>query len=58
MSIMAILFNGTEPFNQIVNNLSTENLVKINQAVSEKLFKNYKILYMYIAQGQRNKFSL
>ena len=28
------------------------NLVKIGQAVSEKKFKDYKILYMYIAQGQ------
>ena len=29
------------------------NLVKIGQAVSEKkTFKDYEILYMYIAQGQ------
>ena len=28
------------------------NLVKIPQAVSVKTFKNYTILYMYIAQGQ------
>ena len=28
------------------------NLVKIAQVVSEKTFKNYTILYMYIAQGQ------
>ena len=28
------------------------NLVKIGQAVSEKKFKDYTILYMYIAQGQ------
>ena len=28
------------------------NLVKIAQAVSEKKFKNYTILYMYIAQWQ------
>ena len=29
------------------------NLVKIGQAVSErKPFKDYKVLYMYIAQGQ------
>ena len=49
----AILLNGAEP---VVNTLSTEspmwNLVKIAQAVSEKRFKNYIILYMYIAQGQ------
>ena len=29
------------------------NLVKIGQAVSEKkTFKDYKILYMYVVQGQ------
>ena len=28
------------------------NLVKIAQAVSEKKFKHYTILYIYIAQGQ------
>ena len=53
----SILFNGMEPFEQIDNTLSTEgpmrNLVKIAQVVSEKkMFKNYTILYMYIAQGQ------
>ena len=42
----AILFNGTEPFEQIVNILSTEgpmwNLVKIVQVVSEKkTFKDF-----------------
>ena len=52
-----ILFNGTQPLIQIVNTLSTEgpmrNLVKIAQAIFEKkTFKNYTILYMYIAQGQ------
>ena len=37
---MAILFNGTDPFDQIVNILST-NLVKTAQVVSEeKTFKN------------------
>ena len=52
----AILFSGTEPLEQTVNTLSTEgpmcNLVNIAHAVSEKKFKNYTILYMYIAQGQ------
>ena len=52
----AILSNGTEPFEQILNILSTEgpkrNLVKIAQMVSEKTLKNYTILYMYIAQEQ------
>ena len=57
MGMVAILFNGGEPFEQIGNTLSTEgpmsNLVKIAQAVSEKkTFKNNTILYMYIAQGQ------
>ena len=53
----AVLLNDAEPFEQIVNTLSTEgpvwNLVKNAHAVSEKeTFKNYTILYMYIAQGQ------
>ena len=53
----AILFNGAEPFEQIDNMPSTEgpkfSLVKIGQAVSgKKTFKDYEILYMYIAQGQ------
>ena len=56
MGMAAILFNGLEPFEQIFSTLSTEgplwNLVKIAHLVSEKTFKNYKILYMYIAQGQ------
>ena len=57
MGMAAILLNGTEPFEQILNILSTEgpkrNLVKIVQTVSEKkTLKNYTILYMYIAQGQ------
>ena len=57
MDMMAILFNGTEPFKQIGKTLSTEgpmgNLVKIAQVISvEKTFKSYTILYMNIAQGQ------
>ena len=57
MGMAAILFNDAEPYEQIYNMPSTEgpkyNLVKIGQAVSEKkTFKDYKILYMYIAQGQ------
>ena len=40
MDMVAILFNGAEPSDQIVNILSTEgpmwNLVKTVQAVSEK----------------------
>ena len=43
--------------NKLIIPLSTEspmwNLMKIGQAVSEKkLFKDYDILFMYIAQGQ------
>ena len=56
MGIAAILFNGAEPFEQIFNVTSTEgpmwNLVKIGQLVPEKTFKDFIILYLYIAQGQ------
>ena len=57
MGIAAILFNGPEPFEQIVNILLTEgpmlNVVKTDQAVSEKNTSNrYTVSYMYIAQGQ------
>ena len=57
MGMDAIFFNGKEPFDQIVNILSTEgpiwNVMKIVQAVSEKkTFKDFTISYMYIAQGQ------
>ena len=54
MDMAAILFNGAEPFEQIVITLLIEgpmrNLVKIGQAVSEKkTFIDYMILHMYIA---------
>ena len=53
MGMVAILFNGTE---QIVNILLTEvpmlDLVKIVQAFSEKTFKDFMVLYLYLAQGQ------
>ena len=56
MGMVAIVFSGAVPFEQIVNIPSTEgpmwNLVKICQAVSEKMFKDNMILYMYIAKGQ------
>ena len=57
MGMAAILFNNAEPFEHIDNTPSMEgpvwNLVKIGQAVSEvKAFKDYEILFMYIAQGQ------
>ena len=52
----AILFNGAKLFDQIVNNLLPEdpmwNRIKIAQEVSEKTFKNFTILYMYIVQGK------
>ena len=57
MGMVAILFNDAESFEQIDNIPLTEspiwNLVKTGQAVSEKMFKDYEILYMYIAKGQR-----
>ena len=50
MGIEAILFNGAEPFEEIVN---MWNLKKMCQAVSEKkTFKDFMILYLYIAKGQ------
>ena len=56
MGMAVVLLNGADPFEQLLNILSTEgpmrNLVIISQTVSEKTFKNYTILYMYIAQGQ------
>ena len=57
MGRMAIMFNDAEPFEQIDNTPLTEgpmwNLLNIGPAVSEKkTFKDYKILYMYIAQGK------
>ena len=55
MGMAAILLNHVEPFEQIVNIPLTGlkwNLVKIGQAVSEKMFKDYMILYMYIGQEQ------
>ena len=60
MGIAAILFNDAELFEQIVNIGWTEgpmwNLVKIVQAIWEKkMFKDFMILYMYIAQGQGQK---
>ena len=51
MGNVAIVFNSADPFEQVVNILSTEGPMW-NLAVSEKTFKNYTMLYMYIAQGQ------
>ena len=55
MGMAAILLHGAEPFKEIVNTLSTIGLMwnplKIAQAMFEKTFKKYTILYMYIAQG-------
>ena len=52
-----MVFNGAERFEQIINIPSTEGpmwkMVKIGQPVSEKkTFKDFMILYLYIAQGQ------
>ena len=52
MGMVAILFNGEEPFKHTVKTLSTEgpmwDLVKTAQTVLEKkTFKNYTDLYMW-----------
>ena len=57
MGMTAILFDDADQFDYTDNMPSTEgpksNLMKIGQVVSErKRFKDYKILYMYVAQGQ------
>ena len=56
MGTATILFNDAEPFEQSLNIHSTEdpmcNLVKIGQVVLEKTFTDFKVLYLYIAQGQ------
>ena len=55
IGMAAILFNVTDPFEQIVNTLSTGglmwNLMKIAQAFSEKTFKNY-IFYICRNKGK------
>ena len=57
MGMAAILFNDVELFEQSFNITSTEgpkwNLVKISQVILEKkTFKDFIVLYLYIAQGQ------
>ena len=56
MGMAAILFNGAEPFEQIVNILLTEgsiwNLMKSVEAVSEKTFKDFTILYIKMYGGE------
>ena len=56
IGMVAILFNGAEPFKQIVKILLTEghvfNMVKISQRFQRRPFKKYTFLYMYIGQGQ------
>ena len=56
MGMTDISFNDAAPFEQTDNTPSTEspirNLVKIGQAVSKMTFKDYEILYMYIAKGK------
>ena len=58
MGLAANLFKGAQPFEQTANPLLTEscpmrNLVIIRQEISKKkTFKDYTILYLYIAQGQ------
>ena len=52
MGMGAIVLNGTEPFEQIGNTLSTDgpmwNLVKIAQAISEKMIFKSTQLYTNI----------
>ena len=49
----AILFNDAEPFEQSVNKAPCEIWWKIGQVVLEKkTFTDFKVLYLYIAQGQ------
>ena len=57
MGMAAILFNDAEPFEQSVTIPSTEgpmwNLVKIGQVVlGKKTFKDFMVLYLYIAHGK------
>ena len=56
IGMVVILFSSVEPFEQTVNISLTEgsiwNLVKIGHVVSEKMFKDYMILNMYVAKGQ------
>ena len=59
MGKTAILLNGAEPFEQIVNIHLTEgpiwNLMKPVQAVSQKkIFKDFTIFYMCIARTRAN----
>ena len=53
MGMAAILFNDAKPFEQSVYIPSTDgpmwNLVKTGQVVSEKKFKDFMVLYLYIA---------
>ena len=59
MGMAVILFNGAQPFEQIVNIPSTEgpmwNLVKIGQAVSEKKMFKGSIFLKNIIQERFNK---
>ena len=57
MGMVTILFSGAEPVDQSINILRQktpcEYQLKTGQAISEKkTFKDYLILYIYIAQGQ------
>ena len=60
MGMATILFNGAEPFKQIVNILSKEgpmwNMEKIAQAVSEKkIFKDNSFLQVYSPRARVDK---
>ena len=55
MDMAPILFNGAEPFEQILNIPSTGhmwNLVKIDHAVSEKGIRFHHFIHIYLTQGK------
>ena len=52
MGMAAIMFNGLNHLNKLSIPFRQKAPCEIAQAVLEKTFKYYTILYMYIAQGQ------
>ena len=49
---MAELFEKKKVTNTLSTEDSMRNLVNFAQGVTEKQYKNYTVLYIYIAQGQ------
>ena len=53
MGLVAILFNGAKPFEQIVNTPSVDSpMGSLVKTSFREGFKNYTILYLYLVQGQ------